>query len=96
MSNHLWSNGSVFMWEMERHVHGYERTGISSGSCSDCVITVPMLLCQCYRTYTGNRKGVHYMEDAISFIFAVMAGVVCHLICKWMDGDKQPVTSLRC
>ena len=43
-----------------------------------------------------QQEGGHYMEDAISFIFAVMAGVVCHLICKWLDGDKQPVTSLRC
>lgn len=22
-----------------------------------------------------------------SFIVAVMAGIVCHIICKWLDGD---------
>ena len=29
-----------------------------------------------------------------SFIIAVAAGVACHLICKWLDGDKQSVTGL--
>ena len=33
---------------------------------------------------TGDRK-----EDTItSFLVAVMAGVVCHYIIKWLDGDK--------
>lgn len=34
------------------------------------------------------RKGGAYMEYLISFIIAVLAGVVCHLIIKWLDGDK--------
>ena len=34
------------------------------------------------------------MDLALSFIVAVAAGVVCHYIIKWLDGDKQPVTSL--
>ncbi|CBL22743.1 hypothetical protein CK5_12940 [Blautia obeum A2-162] len=28
------------------------------------------------------------MDDIISFILTVMAGVVCHCINKWLDGDK--------
>ena len=32
------------------------------------------------------------MEYILSFIVTVVAGVVCHLICKWLDSDK--VTSL--
>ena len=28
------------------------------------------------------------MEYMISFIVAVMAGVVCHYINKWLDGDR--------
>lgn len=34
------------------------------------------------------RKGVLTMEFIISFIVAVAAGVVCHYIIKWLDGDK--------
>ena len=29
------------------------------------------------------------MEFLISLIIAVMAGVISHLICKWLDGDKK-------
>jgi hypothetical protein len=28
------------------------------------------------------------MENLISFIVAVAAGVVCHYIIKWLDGGK--------
>ena len=34
------------------------------------------------------------MDNIINFVVAVMAGVVCHCINKWLDGDKQSVTSL--
>ena len=34
------------------------------------------------------RKGGAYMDYLLSFIIAVMAGVVCHLIIKWLDGDE--------
>nr|DAV53784.1 MAG TPA: hypothetical protein [Caudoviricetes sp.] len=33
-------------------------------------------------------KGVSDMENLISFIVAVAAGVVCHYIIKWLDGGK--------
>jgi len=29
------------------------------------------------------------MEMLMSFSAAVMAGVVCHLICKWLDGNNK-------
>ena len=29
------------------------------------------------------------LESIVSFIVAVMAGVVCHYIIKWLDGDKN-------
>lgn len=28
------------------------------------------------------------VENLMSFIVAVMAGVACHYIIKWLDGDK--------
>ena len=31
---------------------------------------------------------VPMIEFVISFLFAVMTGVVCHYIIKWLDGDK--------
>ena len=34
------------------------------------------------------------MDGIIGFILTVMAGVVCHCINKWLDGDKWSVTSL--
>ncbi len=34
------------------------------------------------------------MDLALSFIVAVAAGVVCHYIIKWLDGDKLTATSL--
>ena len=35
------------------------------------------------------------MQEVVSFFVAVAAGVTCHYIIKWLDSDKQPVTSLR-
>ena len=32
--------------------------------------------------------GVFHMDVLITFLVAVAAGVVSHLICKWMDGGK--------
>ena len=37
---------------------------------------------------SGDRREVLAMEFIISFIVAVAAGVVCHYIIKWLDGDK--------
>ncbi len=34
------------------------------------------------------------MEVFISLIIAVAAGVISHLICKWLDNDKKQATSL--
>ena len=47
-----------------------------------------MIYWQCYRLHTGNGKEVFIMDLALSFIVAVAAGVVCHYIIKWLDGDK--------
>ena len=33
-------------------------------------------------------KGVYYMEMLVSFVIAVAAGVACHYIIKWLDGDE--------
>ena len=32
--------------------------------------------------------GVH-MEVIVSFIVAVMAGVISHLVCKWLDSKNK-------
>ena len=29
------------------------------------------------------------MEIVISFVVAVLAGVICHLICKWLDSNDK-------
>ena len=53
-----------------------------------------MIYYQCYLLLYWYRKEVFTMDLALSFIVAVAAGVVCHYIIKWLDSDKQPVTSL--
>ena len=37
---------------------------------------------------TGDRREVLHLDFILSFIIAVAAGVVCHYIIKWLDGDK--------
>ena len=49
---------------------------------------VQYVLClECYRLPRVQRGGVK-MDNIINFVVAVMAGVVCHCINKWLDGDK--------
>ena len=36
-----------------------------------------------------QRKGGGHMEILASFLVAVMAGVACHYIIKWLDGDNN-------
>lgn len=38
--------------------------------------------------YLATGGGV-WMEVAISFFVTVMAGVVCHLVCKWLDRNNK-------
>lgn len=33
-------------------------------------------------------KGGVYVEVITSLVIAVVAGVISHLVCKWLDGDK--------
>ena len=35
------------------------------------------------------------MDFVLSFVVAVAAGIVCHCVNKWLDGDEYSVTSLR-
>lgn len=37
---------------------------------------------------SGDRGEVSGLDIFLSFIVAVAAGVVSHLISKWLDGDK--------
>ena len=38
--------------------------------------------------YPATGGGVH-MEVIITFLVAVAAGVACHYIIKWLDGDHE-------
>jgi hypothetical protein len=42
----------------------------------------------CYRSQTGKGREVGIVNYIFSFIVAVAAGVACHYIIKWLDGDK--------
>ena len=44
-------------------------------------------LCVAHR-YPQQGGGVH-MEVFASFLIAVAAGVACHYIIKWLDGDDK-------
>lgn len=39
-------------------------------------------------SYTWYGREVNHMEILTSLIIAVAAGVICHYIIKWLDGDK--------
>ena len=40
-------------------------------------------------SYTRYGREVHDLEDAvISLIVSIAAGVISHLICKWLDRNK--------
>ena len=39
--------------------------------------------------YLARGGGVHVGEIIISFLIAVMAGVACHYIIKWLDSDRK-------
>lgn len=32
-----------------------------------------------------RRRGGVAMQEIISFLLSIEAGVICHLICKWLD-----------
>jgi hypothetical protein len=36
-----------------------------------------------------QQKGGVYMQEIISFFISIVAGVICHLICKWLDRDRD-------
>ena len=42
----------------------------------------------------GNRWGVSKIEHLITVLLAVMAGVISHVICKWLDGKSELVINL--
>lgn len=48
-----------------------------------------VILFDCCRTHSGNRKGVYYLDLIISFLVSVMAGVTSYYICKWLDGNDS-------
>ena len=49
-----------------------------------------MICLSCCHTQTGNGEGVHKLNDmVISILVAVVGGVICHYIIKWLDGDKH-------
>lgn len=39
-------------------------------------------------SYTGTEGRCSTLEILLSLTIAVAAGVISHLICKWLDGDK--------
>lgn len=53
-----------------------------------------LLQCLPLRRRNWYGKGVSDRDLLLSLIIAVVASVISHLICKWLDSDKQSVTSL--
>ncbi len=62
---------------------------LKAGSPENCVeLPEKRWYNQCVTAPKPVRKGGVYMEPILAFIVAVVAGVVCHYIIKWLDGDK--------
>ncbi|RGU43913.1 molybdenum cofactor biosynthesis protein MoaD [Coprococcus comes] len=47
-----------------------------------------MIYWQRCRLLYWHRGEVYILEELLSLILAVVAGVISHLICKWLDGKK--------
>lgn len=60
-----------------------------------CDISVVVLYLTTLPPLYWYGKGVCFVSILSSFIISIMAGIVCHYICKWLDGDEQQVVSLR-
>ena len=47
----------------------------------------------CYNFFVAHRypqqEEVSILEFFISFLIAVLGGVACHYIIKWLDGDDK-------
>ena len=37
----------------------------------------------------AQEGGVNTTDLVVAFLISVMAGIVCHYICKWLDGDDN-------
>lgn len=35
----------------------------------------------------AQEGGVSTLDVVVAFLVSVMAGMACHYICKWLDGD---------
>lgn len=47
-----------------------------------------MIYFLCCHSYSGDGKGVLFVADfIISVLIAVVSGVICHYITKWLDGN---------
>jgi len=55
----------------------------------DVVLPTPGNGRRCWDGSYHYRKGVPSVEYVLSFIVAVAAGVACHYIIKWLDGDHK-------
>ena len=55
------------------------------------MIEVHRIICYIFLlpTDTRNREEVSALEFFISFLVAVLGGVTCHYIIKWLDGDDK-------
>ena len=50
------------------------------GACYTYNVTAPI---------PGTERGCLQLEILLSLVIAVAAGVISHLICKWLDNDKK-------
>lgn len=48
-----------------------------------------MIKSSCCHYPIRQRKGGASLELLISFLISVIAGIACHYICKWLDGDNS-------
>lgn len=84
------------LWSIQKDYKrskNYPSAGLPGGGDFFVERTMARVMRICYNlsvtaSDTGDREEVNCMEFFASLIIAVAAGVICHLICKWLDGDK--------
>ena len=62
-------------------IYGYDKKGFLFYRHFGTLIVLP--------PYTGDRKGVLDMETLTTLILAIVASVVSHCVCKWLDSREH-------
>lgn len=75
--------------ESDSHMTGQLQTMLEYEKIHSLINVENSLIIQVFEMKEQDRYSMFNLEILISLIIAVMAGVISHLICKWLDNNKK-------